>query len=753
MKLHFVGIGGSGISGVAHLAEKLGFEVSGCDLEANSAYGNNITQGHSTSHVGGVDQVIVSPALLYQNSDNPEIIEAKKQNKLITWQEFIGKTLVKDKKVICVAGTHGKSTTTAMAGKLLEDSGFDPLVVIGANVLEWNGNYRFGKGKYFVIEADEFNNNFLNYSPEIVILNNIEFDHPDFFKSEEEVFNSFRKFVGRLVGEKILIYNADSIGVQKLLSIIDSSTLKLIPYSLKHAKVDFLLKVPGVHNISNALGVVELGRVLGIKDELIKSSLENFSGIGRRMELIADKNGIKVYDDYAHHPTAIKTTLEGIREKYLDAKILVIDEPHGYKRTKALLTEYKGVFDSADKVIIGPIFQARDEVDKSITPQKVAEASGHKDAVGFNSFDEIIGKWKMVNDKYDVVVVMGAGKSYLWAREIAKIVDPKFSNLTSFRVGGKIKKYFEVKTEKEIDNAIKYAKENSLPLFVIGGGTDILVSDKDFDGVVIKFTGDNLKWNVGENEITAQAGMPWDKLVEYSVERNLQGVECLSGIPGTVGASPVQNIGAYGQELADTFVKLIAYNIKTRKFETFNKKDCKFGYRESIFKEKSHWQKYIICSVTLELVKNGKSKAEYESLKKYINSKNPTLLEIRNAVQKVRVERLENPEEVGNAGSFFKNPIITSSEKSKLELKFPNIKIYPFEDRFKIPAAWLVENAGWKGKTYKDAGVSTKHALVLINKTGHASAKEIYDLSQRIIDDVNKKFGVKLEREVQLINF
>jgi UDP-N-acetylmuramate--alanine ligase len=422
MKLHFVGIGGSGISGVARLAEKLGFEVTGCDLEANSAYEKNILQGHSASHVKDADLIIVSPALLYQNNNNSELIEARKQNKLITWQEFVGKTLSKNKKVICIAGTHGKSTTTAMAGKLLEDADFDPLVVIGANVQEWNGNYRFGKGEYFVIEADEFNNNFLNYSPEIIILNNIEFDHPDFFKSEEDVFDSFKKFVGKLSGQKILIYNADSVGVQKLLSMIDSSVLRLVPYSFKHAKIDFRLKVPGVHNISNALGVVELGRVLGIKNELIKSSLENFSGISRRMELIADKNGIKVYDDYAHHPTAIAVTLEALRELYPDSRIWAIDEPHGFARTTKLVNFYKNVFTDADKVLIGPIFKARDTENFGMTPQIVAEKTEHSDAHGFDTFEEIKDIISKEIKTGDVILVMGAGKSYLWAREIVKLI-------------------------------------------------------------------------------------------------------------------------------------------------------------------------------------------------------------------------------------------------------------------------------------------------------------------------------------------
>lgn len=386
------------MSGVAMLARKMGYEVSGCDLEKSTAYSGNILTGHSPKHLEGKDILVVSPAVYFRDSKNPELLEGEKRKIVMTWQEFLAKVLLKDKKLICIAGTHGKSTTTAMAGKMLIDAGFDPIVIVGANVPEWKGNSRFGNGEYAVVEADEFNNNFLHYHPDIAIINNIEFDHPDFFKNEEEVKNSFDKFINNLKGEKILITSEDS------------------PH--KH----FNLRVMGEFNQKNANMVYLLGKKLGINEEKIIKSLESFSGIGRRLELISGENGIKVYDDYAHHPTAIRETLKGVREKYPDAKILVIDEPHGYKRTKALLPEYKGVFNSADRVLIGPIFQARDEVDKSVTPRKVADASKHKNILGFNSFEELFENCKSEIENYDVIVVMGAGKSYLWAREILNLI-------------------------------------------------------------------------------------------------------------------------------------------------------------------------------------------------------------------------------------------------------------------------------------------------------------------------------------------
>lgn len=393
-----MGIGGSGISGVANLADKMGYEVTGCDIEPSTAYVNGIYRGHSVSHLEGADFLVVSPAVYYQNSDSPELVEGEKRGIAMTWQEFLGKVLLKDKKLICVAGTHGKSTTTAMAGKLLIDNRFDPVVVAGANVPEWGGNSRFGKGEYAVVEADEFNNNFLNYHPEIAIINNIEFDHPDFFKNDGEVRDAFKKFTENLVGGKVLITEKDN----------------------EHKK--FNLKVFGEHNQNNANMVYVLGRKLGIDEEKIIKSLESFSGIGRRTDLIIDRSGIKVFDDYAHHPTAIKTTIEGIRKEFPDSRIWVIDEPHGFARTNALLSKYENVFDDADKVLIGPIFKARDKETFGMTPGIIAKTSKHKDAKGYDSFDDIKKILKGELKANDVVLVMGAGKSYLWAKEIANLI-------------------------------------------------------------------------------------------------------------------------------------------------------------------------------------------------------------------------------------------------------------------------------------------------------------------------------------------
>ena len=388
MRIHFMGVGGSGMAGVSFLASKMGYEVTGCDLE---------TGGHDVRHLKNIDLLVVTPAVYFRKVADPELVEGLKKKIVITWQEFLGKYLHKGKKVICIAGTHGKSTTTAMVGKLLEDAEFDPLVNLGANYKDWKGGARYGKGDYFVTEADEFYDNFLNYHPEIIILNNIEFDHPDYFKSEKQMLDSYKQFIANLVGKKILITQKDSLNKK------------------------FNLKVFGKHNQKNANMVYVLGKKLGIKEETIIKSLESFPGIERRMELIFDKGGMKVYDDYAHHPTAIRVTLEGLREKYPKNRIWAVVEPHGFNRTYALLKNYNAIFRSADKVIIGPIFKARDSKTFGMTPKSIAEASGHLDILTADSFDQIKNILSKDIKQGDVIIVMGAGKSNLWAKEICNL--------------------------------------------------------------------------------------------------------------------------------------------------------------------------------------------------------------------------------------------------------------------------------------------------------------------------------------------
>ncbi|KKP46653.1 MAG: UDP-N-acetylenolpyruvoylglucosamine reductase [Candidatus Woesebacteria bacterium GW2011_GWA1_33_30] len=323
---------------------------------------------------------------------------------------------------------------------------------------------------------------------------------------------------------------------------------------------------------------------------------------------------------------------------------------------------------------------------------------------------------------------------------MGKTNSTSFKELTTLKVGGNIKYFREVSSKKEIVEVVNFAKKNNLSIFIIGGGSDIAVNDKNFDGLVIKYVGNKSQITNHKSHvlISVEAGIVWDDLVKLAVERNLQGIECLSGIPGSVGASPIQNIGAYGQELSETLDRLTAYDITNQKFIDFSNKDCKFGYRESIFKQKDYWQKFIIINITLKL-------------KRYEDN-DLSLQTIRDEILRVRGEKLVNPDDIPNAGSFFKNPIVYLSKKVELEEKYSDIKIYPFQGKYKVFAGFLIEKAGWKGKSLGPVKVSEKHALVLTNPGGKGTFSDIKNLADAIIKDVQDKFGIILEPEVQYIN-
>jgi UDP-N-acetylmuramate dehydrogenase len=294
------------------------------------------------------------------------------------------------------------------------------------------------------------------------------------------------------------------------------------------------------------------------------------------------------------------------------------------------------------------------------------------------------------------------------------------------------------------------------PYMVLGGGSNILFT-RDYDGIIIRnvFKGIGVVKEEGDNIfIKANSGERWHNFVLYCVNNNYGGIENLSLIPGTVGAGPIQNIGAYGAELKDVLVEVEAINIKTQEIKTFTNAECKFGYRESVFKHELKG-KYIILSVTLKLLKNpAKVNVAYGSLSKELQDEgitNPTIKDISNAVIKIRSSKLPDPDKIGNAGSFFKNPVITNALFERLKTQHLNIVSFPAEEGFtKLAAGWLIEQCGWKGKRFGDAGVHKDQALVLVNYDD-ATGKEIYDLSTKIIQSVKEKFGVELEREVNMI--
>lgn len=298
-------------------------------------------------------------------------------------------------------------------------------------------------------------------------------------------------------------------------------------------------------------------------------------------------------------------------------------------------------------------------------------------------------------------------------------------------------------------------KPQDLPFMILGGGSNVLFTS-DFDGLILK--NDILGFEIVNKDnndvyVKAGAGENWHSFVIRTINLNLGGLENLSLIPGNVGASPMQNIGAYGREIKDVFHALEAYHIESGEVHTFLNDACQFGYRESIFKRALKNQ-YVILNVTYKLSKTHQLNTSYGAIEEELRKMeivHPTIKDVSNAVIAIRSSKLPNPKEIGNAGSFFKNPVIPVSQFEALKSKYSTIPSYPAgENQVKIAAGWLIEQAGWKGKTFENYGVHKLQALVLVNYGG-ATGKELFGLSEQIIHAVRDKFGVLLEREVNII--
>jgi len=333
--------------------------------------------------------------------------------------------------------------------------------------------------------------------------------------------------------------------------------------------------------------------------------------------------------------------------------------------------------------------------------------------------------------------------------------DVQLQPYNTFGIEATAKYFVEVSSIEQLKEILQNPDYQSTERLILGGGSNMLLT-KDFEGLVIKIAIKGFEI-VKENEdniwIKAGAGVVWHDLVMHCVNQNYGGMENLSLIPGTVGAAPMQNIGAYGIEIKEVFEELEALEIATGEIRTFDKATCNFGYRESIFKHEAKG-KYIILNVTFKLSKKPSFHVEYGAIKDTLTEmgvREMSIKAISDAVIHIRQSKLPNPAEIGNAGSFFKNPEIPNTQFEALKAQFPMIPSYPVnETTTKVPAGWLIEQAGWKGQRFGNVGVHAKQALVLVNYGG-GKGEEIKDLSQKIQASVKEKFGIQLSAEVNFI--
>lgn len=323
----------------------------------------------------------------------------------------------------------------------------------------------------------------------------------------------------------------------------------------------------------------------------------------------------------------------------------------------------------------------------------------------------------------------------------------------TFGISVKADRFGTFSSIQELESVLTLRKNE--PLLILGGGSNLLLT-KDFHGLVLKNEISGIQV-ISESDdyaiVESGAGETWHEFVMKCIDLNLSGLENLSLIPGSVGASPMQNIGAYGVEIKDCFESLTAYHIESGEIHTFDKQACAFGYRESVFKHQFKGQ-YVICRVAFRLKKNAQVNTSYGAISSELEKQGiqqPSIRDVSNAVIAIRQSKLPDPKVIGNAGSFFKNPIVKNAVYDAIKLNYPEAPFYPVdEQQGKLAAGWLIEKAGWKGKIIDNYGVHTLQALVLVNYGG-STGSQIYDLSSQIILDIESKFGVTLEREVNIL--
>jgi len=427
-RVHFIGIGGIGMSAIARMMLLQGKEVSGSDRSFSiitdelKKLGAKIYKGHRAQNVKSrafdkIDLVVYTTAI---SESNPELKKAKKLNiPIFSYPEILG-LISKDKYTIAVSGTHGKTTTTAMIGKILIDAKLDPTLIVGSLLKDFKSNLVAGKSGYFVCEACEYKKAFLNLNPKIIVITNIDNDHLDYYKNLKNIQKAFSQFVSKLGENDFLVYNSQN---KNSLSVIKKTKCKIVDYPKLKLPKDFKLKIPGEHNIQNAKAALAVAKILGISQSNTIRALNKFSGTWRRFEYKGKiKNGSLIYDDYAHHPTEIKVTLTAFREKFGNRKIWCVFQPHLFSRTRFLIDDFAKSFKDVDFLIITDIYAAREKSDKRINSKKLTEKIRRYNPNVFyiKKFADIEKFLKNNAKKGDIIITMGAGDVFKIGEEMLK---------------------------------------------------------------------------------------------------------------------------------------------------------------------------------------------------------------------------------------------------------------------------------------------------------------------------------------------
>ena len=754
--------------------------VSGSDmaespfLDSLRDLGAQVTVGHEPDNVRGADAVIVSSAV---KPDNVEVAAARQAGlPVYKRSEFLG-PLTRGKRTVAVAGTHGKTTTTGEIALLLSRRGLDPSFIVGGALADFGGsNARAGRGEHFVIEADEYDRAFLGLSPWIAVLTNVEHDHPDCYPTLEELHRAFGDFLDRLQPDGSVVVCADSPGAVRVADEFRrrKPDAPVISYAVDmdadwqatqiqpnpEGGSDFVavrggevlgrvrIRLPGLHNVCNSLAALCAADLCGVPFSQSSKTLSQYHGAERRFEVKGEVGGVTVVDDYAHHPSEIRATLRAARTRYPESRVWAVWQPHTYSRTRVLAREFEQAFGDADRVVVLPVYRAREEPDETFAIEEVVRAMINTEAVYIPGMMEAVPYLTRELRRGDVLIMLSAGDANRVGEEVLRRMrmieaghspavrapilpleklhrrfgirlqeEVPLGRLTTAKVGGLADALVEVQSAEELSQTAEWLWKEEVPFFVLGGGSNTLISDAGCRDLVVYNRAKRFEIRPGTNGskdtavVWAESGASIGAVARQSAQLGWTGLEWAATIPGTVGGAVVGNAGAFGGDTAGS-LRLVEILQRSESRKTaritaerreLRPEELDFSYRSSLIRKTPG--QAVVLSAEFTLQRCDPSQAVTR-------------------IGELLARRRETQPAGSSLGSMFKNP--------------PG----DFAGR-------LIEAAGLKGHRMGNVEISQQHANFFLN-LGDARAADIRALMDFIRQTVREKFGVDLEPEIVL---
>ncbi len=743
-RIHLIGVAGSGMSGIAALLLDLGHAVSGSDkvrsLETDrlQRLGLRFHVQHSADDASDAELIIYSSAI---KNENPILAGARADGRPAIRRAEALVAIMAGKKGIVIAGMHGKTTTSAMIAHVLRGAGLHPSHYVGAEIPLLGTNAHWDpRGEYFVAEGDESDGTLRFFEPEHAVVLNVEEEHLDFYEDLAAIENIFRQLLAQTKGK--MFFCADDATAAGVCAThpgaVSFGFAEAADYSATDVKLqDFasvfsvrrgrdqlgeaVLNVPGRHNISNAVGVIALATELGVPFEKITKSLRNFQHARRRFEIKYASERFLLVDDYAHHPTEIRATLTTAKSAGRK-RVLAMFQPHRYSRTKALRKKFGSAFDSADRVLVTDVYAASERPLPGVSGQTITDeitAHGHNGASYQPRLDRLHCDMGNMLNPGDLVLSLGAGNIHeqlsilaadlVIAERLKAIVGEEgdirlyepLAKHTTLRVGGPAQFWVEPRTEAAFAEVIRFCRRESLPLFVIGRGSNLLVRDGGMRGVVVHPCGGEFdRVEVSKNEITAGVGAKLKQVAYAGKAAGIGGFEWMEGIPGAVGGGLRMNAGAMGSQTFDDVVRVRYLDAEGNAHEK-TPDELEVHYRHVPSLDGN----YAVSAVF-----RGVPAPHEEILRKLQDSQH---------------KRRTSQPSASSAGCIFKNPKA-------------------------CPAGKLVDELGLKNSRVGQARVSEVHGNFIVNEGG-ATALEMLELIENIQRTARAKRGIELETEVQIV--